>query len=94
MEECPLDSRLGECWRVRIEESFVGRENDCSNGFGSRSRLLRRGRGGGRLSCAALLAAAAVDAGWESAGGGGWIWSTGGGEDGCEWWLLLCVGER
>ena len=36
------------CW-VRREESLVGRAKDCSNGLGSRSKLLRLGFGGGRV---------------------------------------------
>ena len=35
------------CW-VRTDESLEGRAKDCSKGLGSRSKLLRLGRGGGR----------------------------------------------
>ena len=85
MDDAPEDSRLGEFWRVRMEESLVGREKDCSNGFGSRSRLLRRGLGGGRLSCCWSCSDGFWSATEPGAGGEAWLF---GGEVvicGCTW---------
>lgn len=44
---------------MRTEESLEGRAKDCSKGLGSRSKLLRLGRGGGRD----LLAGSTSEAG-------------------------------
>lgn len=56
-----LDSATADgefCW-VRTDESLEGRAKDCSKGLGSRSKLLRLGRGGGRD----LLAGSTSEAG-------------------------------
>lgn len=50
-EPAAFESLRGDFWIVRMDESFVGRANDCSKGFGSKSKLLRfvlGGGGGGR----------------------------------------------
>ena len=43
-----MDSRRGDFWCVLSEESLEGRAKDCSKGLGSRSKVERLGRGGGR----------------------------------------------
>ena len=87
MDEGPEESCLGEFWRVRMEESLVGREKDCSNGLGSRSRLLRRGLGGGRPSfwCCCSESDGFWSCPFAAAGGDAWLF---GGEVvicGCTW---------
>lgn len=49
VEDGPMESlELGDFWAVRRDESFDGRAKDCSKGLGSRSKVDRLGRGGGR----------------------------------------------
>ena len=54
-EEGAALSLSGLFWRVRTLESFVGRAKDCSKGLGSRSKVERFGRGGGRCWWRPLL---------------------------------------
>lgn len=49
-EAGPTDSLRGDFWCVLSEESLEGRAKDCSKGLGSRSKVLRLGRGGGGRS--------------------------------------------
>ena len=53
VEEGPMDSLRGDFWCVLRDESLEGRAKDCSKGLGSRSKVDRFGRGGGRwgFSC-------------------------------------------
>lgn len=69
---------MGEFCCVRTEESFEGRAKDCSKGFGSRSKVVRFGTGGGLCCLRASLTFAADEERTESgeeAEAGDLIWA-------------------
>ena len=69
LEAGPRESRVGDfCWWVRTDESLECRAKDCSKGLGSRSKLLRRGRWGGRWSFCVDSAAECAGEGWDVTG--------------------------
>jgi len=79
------EERVGDFWRVRTEESLEGRANDCSNGLGSRSKVVLRGLG------RAGRAAEAVDVdGREESSSTSEGWSVCSGKLGAAWtWVAM-----
>ena len=70
---------------LTVEKEEEELRKDCSKGLGSRSRLLRRGRGGGRLSCWSGAARAAAESGGEGSSRGGEESCTADCTTGCTW---------